>query len=237
VNLFYRGVKQGEKMGSSQQALNDDQPEAWRDLSVVWQDLRARFRALPDPERSLWATESDTGTWMVWGGPADRLARESLQKNFRVLAKEAAVAAHLTGRGSPVDAWLNYLKQGAFYRPGPPEMFVVEPSERIGGRIEAVCLASAECCRTLERTPLEEHVQHVLIHSHYKTAFGFNIDRLRKECGWSFTSLSTAAGIDKRAILRHIHAGGRAKPRTVQAYADAFSRRLRRVITPEHLQG
>ena len=115
------------------QSLHDDRPEAMTELAQVWRALQSRFRALPDPERNLWAAESDSGTWVVWGGPTDRVARETLQKNFRTLAKEAAVSAHLTGRGSPVDAWLNHLKQGSFYRPGPTEIFAVEPSTREGG--------------------------------------------------------------------------------------------------------
>jgi hypothetical protein len=222
-------------MRSDAHSQQHDQPEAITETAQVWRALQARFRALPDPERTLWAAESDIGTWVVWGGPTDRAARETLQKSFRTLAKEAAESAHLTGRGSPVDAWLNHLKQGPFYRSSPHEMFAVEPSMRVGGRIEAVCLASAECCRMLEATPLEEHLRDVLTHNRYKTEFALNIDRLRKECGWSFSGLSKASGIDKSAILRHIHAGSRAKPRTVEAYAEAFSRQLHRIITPDHL--
>ena len=212
-----------------------DRRESIDATSSVWRDLQFRFRALPDQERNLWAAESDNGAWVVWGGPGDRAARESLQKNFRALAKEAAVHARLTGRGSPVDAWLNHLKLGPFYRPAPPGIFAIDPSERDGGRIDAVCLASAVCCRSLENTGLEEHLRDVLTHNRYKTQFALNIDRLRRECGWSFNGLSKASGIDKGAILRHIHAGSRAKPRTVKAYAEAFSRQLRRIITPDHL--
>jgi hypothetical protein len=191
----------------------------------VWRQLEAEFRALPDPARELWAAESDarTGTWIVWGGPNDHERRESLQKRFRALAKTAAVAAHLTGRGSPVNAWLNHLKRGRFYRPE--------------GRIEALCLASAECCRVLDLTPLEWHVLDLLARERYKTALGFNIDRLRVECGWSFSALAAASGIAKHVIVRHIRLGVRAKPQSVKAYADAFSRHLQRTITLEELRG
>ncbi len=67
-----------------------DQREPIDATSNVWLDLQFRFRALPDRERNLWAAESGNGAWVVWCGPGHRAARESLQKNFRALAKEAA---------------------------------------------------------------------------------------------------------------------------------------------------
>ena len=70
----------------------------------------------------------------------------------------------------------------------------------------------------------------------YKTALGRNIDRLRKECGWSFDELSVASTVDKKSILRHVNAGGGAYPRTVKAYADAFTERLGRTVTPAELE-
>ena len=233
--LFAEAVSRGEKVRPSVQSATEPKHRVEAETANVWRALQARFRALPDPDRTLWAAQSDLGTWIVWGGPHDHVARASLQKNFRALANEAAVAAHLAGRGSPVDAWLNYLKRGPFYRSGLSELVAFENPARGYGRIEALCIASAECCLTLEATGLEQHLRAVLPSVNYKTPLALNLDRLRTECGWSFNRLSAASGIDKKSILRHIHAGGRALPQTIQAYAEAFSRQLRRSVTAEQL--
>jgi len=77
----------------------------------------------------------------------------------------------------------------------------------------------------------------LLAREHYKTALGFNIDRLRVECGWPFSALAAASGIAKHVIVRHIRLGVRAKPLSIKAYAEAFSRHLQRTITLEELRG
>ena len=151
-----------------------------------------------------------------------RLGRTGRSRGTRILtkelpraAKEAAVHAP-DGPRQPCRCLAEPFEAGAVLPSSPPAIFAIDPSERAGGRIDAVCLASAVCCRSLEGTRLEEHLRDVLTHNRYKTQFALNIDRLRRECGWSFNGLSKASGIDKGAILRHIHAGSRAKPRTVR---------------------
>jgi hypothetical protein len=62
----------------------------------------------------------------------------------------------------------------------------------------------------------------------FPTALGRNIDRLRKECGWSFDQLAEKTGLDKKLILGHVNDGNGTHPRTVKVYADAFSKELGR---------
>jgi hypothetical protein len=66
------------------------------------------------------------------------------------------------------------------------------------------------------------------------TAIGRNIDRLRKECGWSFDKLAKETGIDKKLILSHVNKGAKPIPRILREYAQAFSKALeRKIIAPD----
>lgn len=67
-------------------------------------------------------------------------------------------------------------------------------------------------------------------------AIGENIDKLRKECGWSFDEIAKETGIDKKLIWRHVNKGTRPTPRLLREYTQAFSRRLGRNITPLDLE-
>jgi hypothetical protein len=67
------------------------------------------------------------------------------------------------------------------------------------------------------------------------TSLGRNINRLRKECGWSFDRLAEATGLDKKLILGHVNAGRGTHPRTLKTYAEAFTKELKRPIKPDDL--
>jgi hypothetical protein len=68
------------------------------------------------------------------------------------------------------------------------------------------------------------------------TAIGRNIDRLRKECGWSLDKLAKETGIDKKSILSHLNKGTRPVPRILKEYAQAFSKELGRTIIAPDLE-
>jgi hypothetical protein len=211
-----------------------------------WRDLQARFMALHDPTHDLHATLG-AETWGVASGAAhDHEARESLQGQFRALATIAAIGAGLSGE-SPFDAWLDCLKQGPHFHPVET---ATAPADGPGGVdengwVNALCVASAEYCLVLEATAFAEQKRRkrdeaVVISAgpdrRYKSALGRNVDRFRKECGWSFDDLSNTTKIDKKTILRHVNDGGSAYPRTVKRYADAFSKRLGRAVSTEELE-
>jgi len=69
-----------------------------------------------------------------------------------------------------------------------------------------------------------------------KTTLGRNIDRLRKECGWSFDQLSAASSINKKTILGHVNKGRRPHPDTLATYASTFGEKLGRVVTVAELE-
>jgi len=66
------------------------------------------------------------------------------------------------------------------------------------------------------------------------TVIGRNINRLRKECGWSLDKLAEETRIDKKLILSHVNKGATPVPRILKEYAQAFSKALeRRIIAPD----
>ena len=70
----------------------------------------------------------------------------------------------------------------------------------------------------------------------YKTALGRNIDRLRKECGWSFDDFAVATGLDKTLIFGHVNKGKGAHPSTLERYATTFTEKLAREVTVAELE-
>ena len=69
-----------------------------------------------------------------------------------------------------------------------------------------------------------------------KSALGYNIDRLRKECGWSFDQLANRTNLNKKLILGHVNRNRGAHPSTLKIYADTFSAALRRLVTVAELE-
>ena len=69
-----------------------------------------------------------------------------------------------------------------------------------------------------------------------QTALGRSINRLRKECGWTFDELANQTKMEKKLILGHVNNGKGAHPRNLRNYADAFARRLNRPVTVAELE-
>lgn len=65
---------------------------------------------------------------------------------------------------------------------------------------------------------------------------GKNLDRLRKDCGWSFDELAKKTGLEKSLILGHINEGKGATPKTLKLYADAFSKQLKRTVSVAEIE-
>jgi hypothetical protein len=69
-----------------------------------------------------------------------------------------------------------------------------------------------------------------------QTPIAVNIDRLRKDCGWSMDQLAEKIDHDKRLVLAHVHGKTKPRPSTVKVYADVFTKALGRKITPRTLE-
>ena len=71
----------------------------------------------------------------------------------------------------------------------------------------------------------------------YGTSLGRNLDRLKRESGWSFEEMAMATGFDKKLILGHVNQGKNAYPSTVATYARIFTEKLGRPVTVAELEG
>jgi hypothetical protein len=65
----------------------------------------------------------------------------------------------------------------------------------------------------------------------FPTEIGRTLDRLRRECNWTFEKLAAETGISKTLILGHINEGKGIHFRNWKAYAKAFSNKLDRRVT------
>jgi hypothetical protein len=131
------------------------------------------------------------------------------------------------------------------------------------GTIWRVCEASADYCNGLESNALEAEAlkeieqpgrapdeeipesvgqaiadaEIVLRKKSFATPLGRNLDRLRRESGWSYGDMATAAEIDKKLILGHVNKGKKANPGTLATYARTFTEKLGRPVTVAELEG
>jgi hypothetical protein len=204
-----------------------------------WCDLEKDFRRLSDPpDRRLAACEHEHGTWSLGGGPREKQFQASLKTLFRATAVRAAIGADLVREGAdPLHAWLNRLRQGAWYV--AVEVGSDSPSEGLrvleGGWIDRVCVASAECCIELQAEAFQRRAtaeanerqtppQPAQSQRTYKTSLAENLDWWRQQCGWSFEMLARKTGISKDAVLDNITKGTVPHAANLKAYADAFTK-------------
>lgn len=213
-------------------------PYVWRD-----QYLRAYcdYKELPErwkkekPERGVLCSPAH-GLWIVSDG-----VDENFQARFRALAARAGIALGPPEGTQTEGYWLDQLYRN-LRENGSKELFAASEED---GVILRVCVASATFCSRLERSALEqfqsvtpsEQLERSTTSaaSDTKRRMGQNIDRFRKECGWSYDRLAGATGIDKKLVLAHVHGKHKPKPSTQREYTEAFSKQLRRHITPLEL--
>jgi len=69
-----------------------------------------------------------------------------------------------------------------------------------------------------------------------RTPIGRRINALRRQCRWSFGTLSKQTGLDMRLIFRHLNDGTTPDQDSLKLYAEAFSRHFRRPISPDTLE-
>lgn len=63
-----------------------------------------------------------------------------------------------------------------------------------------------------------------------------NLQRLRKDCGWSYEDLALQVDLDKKLVIGHLKHGKGLQPETLGKYARAFSDWLNRKILPADLE-
>jgi hypothetical protein len=131
------------------------------DDSDFWRDLAEEFRALPDPQGSLYAewTIMHGGELPVVGALYGQPNR-SLRIHFEVVARTAGAALNPPKTVNLLDAWLDFLKQEREPSRGKTWQIVNDFRGPLKGYIREVCRASADLCKILENRALE--VEHSL---------------------------------------------------------------------------
>jgi hypothetical protein len=176
------------------------------------------------------AREDPDGQWVITGGPRDNQERHALRVVFRLLATRAAIAADLVAVDvSPeqaVQAWLHLLK-----RSNSPYLNAI--------RLERLFDASALRCHELWTGASIALVRELASEGRkvYISPLAANIDKFRRECGWTIAELVKAIELVPDAVLDHVDKGARPRPDALKSYADAFTDKLGRVVSVEELKG
>jgi hypothetical protein len=153
----------------------------------------------------------------------DRLSRENLVDATRV--------AHHVHSGKPTQLGIETVRRSENQPP------VIQPTVELPLQSQHVQPGADVAATQHPSEPnLDLQCDNREVTKPYKTALGRNIDRLRKECGWSFDELAVEAKVDKTLILGHVNQAKGMHPGTLAKYAQAFSKRLNRAVTVAELE-
>ena len=225
--------------------------EFWRDLQGQFRDLRAQFRLYCAPYVSVRAT-LNAGRWEV-GLTGDEVPEgryEWMARRFRIFAERAGMATGVQ-RDQALQRWMNLLRERI------PENFLL-PSDCLGrnksqreveGIFSDPCQASIDLCMELETaaalaptigterdeaalpvTPGAAPTEPAL------PPLARNIQRLRKECGWTYALLAEKVDLDDHQVRNHAHGVAIPRPSNIRIYADVFGKRLGRDVTVAELE-
>jgi hypothetical protein len=209
--------------------------------SGFWRGLAEKFRALQETHETLRADwdyvvgSSGPGKWTLTG------AGRTATIQFETLAKRGASALPHAGSSDLLIDWLEALRRASanfkLERDGCFEQNTdgSEVAYHQTGTIWRICEASADYCSELESHALEAEAS--LPKKSFATPLGRNLDRLRRESGWSFDEMAKATEIDKKLILGHVNKGKNARPGTLATYAYTFTEKLGRPVTVADLEG
>jgi len=186
-----------------------------RSQATFWRDLEMQFRAVNWPDL---AAVLKNGWWSIGGLPTDRDQQEVLVRRFDALVGRALSALGFSDPSLAFAVWADHLQK--------------KSAHSVGSCINNFCAASAEFCLELI-AGFEEQVKPS---APTGGAIGRNIDRLRKECGWSYSTMARRTGIDKTSTINHVKHERRPRPEALATYAQAFSKKLERLVTVEELE-
>jgi hypothetical protein len=176
-----------------------------------WLNESARFSAFYDPT---------TGPVLI-GGPEDDSERRRQQQRLEELIQQLTYAVGLVrADGGGLDALKTFALDRHFAcahtltLPGHPVRV-----DRIGEVLERWCRhLITNALRRTRPVPTRQ------------SALGRNIDRLRKERGWTFEELADKMDLTKEVVNDHINNGARPRVKNLSKYADVFG------VTVEELE-
>lgn len=109
-----------------------------------------------------------------------------------------------------------------------------ESAKRIRGQALGYHLSSLVCDFVGWANGIQNEPEHCEASS--VSNIGKNIQRLKRECGWTFDELADETFLDRKQIIMHAHGRSNPRPRNLRKYADVFSKKLGRRITPADLE-
>jgi len=195
-----------------------------------------------DEVASIWKISDATQRWYeTVCAPSVRAAVSGKLEEFKGKARDSElvflVRTKIDELSQPLDraglteANLQDLPESvAAVEGGPPEGERGCPSSE-----GSTCTVQASTVAENVALPVQDQ-EKATSPTHSPTRFGQNIDRLRKECGWSFDQLADEMGCEKKLILGHVNKGRGAHPKTKKTYAQAFTRALERTVTVQELE-
>lgn len=200
-----------------------------------WRHLRERFLSLNDPRQLLRAMELPDGRFTL-SDRYDETESKVVRSQFVALAQRAAIAADLSNGDDALEAWFRHLKGGPRYRPIEVVHYDGHSVEDLeSGWLDALCLSSAEACEALETTAYgAAHRARSASIADTRPKLAQNLEKLRRECGWTLDRLAEEAGLHRTTVIRHAR-GHSARPANVKQYADAFARGLGRSVSIDDL--
>ena len=199
------------------------------------------------------------GEWRLAGCP-------EITTQFETLAKRTAVLRGLIGASLLNALLEELRSKSFHFSYGDervePNPDGSDGPRHLGGTISRLCEASAKYCSELEGKAVEaEALQESkelngasheeipvsvtlvptapepgLAKKSFPTALGRNLDRLRRESGWSYDAMAVATEVRKQLILGHVNKGKDANLATVATYAIAFTEKLGRPVTVAELE-
>ena len=173
-----------------------------------------------------------TGSGLSYPGGIS-VAVENDLTDFQRLERENLIdlsyASPNVYRGKPTQLGISFVRcEGEL--PGAEALRQVKrPGEQGTGLQNATGAAPAADIANLGRVDRATTVK-------IKGILASNIDRLRRDCGWSFDLLSEKTGLDKKLILGHVNEGKPAQVRTLKTYADTFTKALSRPVSVAELE-
>lgn len=233
--------------------------DRWRDIFEQFQSLAANYPGL----RADWdyiVGSGKSGEWRLAGG-------QEIAIQFETLAKRASALLGLSSASLLQGWLEELMRKSFNFSYGSERVESnddgSEGARHLSGTISRLCEASAKYCSELEGRAVEAEAlteigqlgrakreerpvsaadapadgEKELPKRSFATVFGRNLDRLRRESGWSFDEMEVATGIAKNLSLGHVNKGKGAHPSTMAIYAKSFSERLGRDVTVAELEG
>lgn len=196
--------------------------------------IEAKMLESAELEKKAGLKAPETGRWIFGTGGVS----ENFRERVRLCVAEAGRALPDYPKGTgPEDFWLHRLWLDLLEN-NSDSLFC---ASKEGGMILSVCVASATFCARLERKAIEHAESDTATQTanpsrRASSLTGKNIDKFRKECGWTFEKLAEEVKLEKTSVLSHVNAGARPRPQNMKVYADVFTRRLGKQITVQDLE-